>query len=143
MYSAKEIARYIIDYSRDQIRAVSNLRLQKLLYFVQAEFLISTGMPCFYEDMYAWSFGPVVPEVYQEYKIFSGASIPSSGTAGKYYGIAEADKMVINEMVDHCAQYSTSQLVEFTHNQDPWINAYRSHDGLISKDAIKKYFSEE
>lgn len=143
MYSAKEVARYIIDYSRDQMRGVCNFRLQKLLYFVQAEFLVKVGAPCFHEDFYAWEFGPVIREVYYEYKIFSAASIPSKGTAGKRYTISLKDRAIINEMVDHCAQYSTSQLIEFTLNQEPWMNAHRTDiENVIHKEAIKKFFVE-
>lgn len=39
MYNALDVARYIIDYEATQGRTVSNLRLQKLLYFVQCVFL--------------------------------------------------------------------------------------------------------
>ena len=53
MYSALDIAKYIIDYSYDRNNSVSNLRLQKILYFVQAEFLVATGHPCFEETIQA------------------------------------------------------------------------------------------
>ena len=43
---------------------MTNLRLQKILYFIQAFSLISTGHPLFKEDILAWQYGPVVKEVY-------------------------------------------------------------------------------
>ena len=49
--------------------------MQKILYFIQAEFLVSENEPCFYEEIEAWNFGPVVPEVYHVYKIFGGSNI--------------------------------------------------------------------
>ena len=64
MYSAIDIARYIIWYCKNHGYTISNLKLQKILYFVQAEFLVSAGAPCFYQDIEAWDFGPVIPEVY-------------------------------------------------------------------------------
>ena len=68
MYSAVDVARYIIWYCKRQGYSISNLKLQKILYFVQAEFLVNTGKPCFSEEIEAWDFGPVVPEVYHEFK---------------------------------------------------------------------------
>ena len=48
-YSALEVARYIVHHEAKQNRSVSNLRLQKLLYFVQAQFAVNAtdGQPCF------------------------------------------------------------------------------------------------
>lgn len=143
IYKALDIAKYVVDYSFDRKKTVSNLRLQKILYFIQAEFLVSKNIPCFFEDIYAWSLGPVVPEVYREYKIFGSASIPSKGTKDVYYEIMQSDKDLINEMVDQCNEYSTSMLVQFTHEHDPWIRAFKSPvSQKISLDAIKAYFSE-
>jgi len=56
--------------------SVSNLKLQKILYFIQAEFLVVKGIPCFEEEIIAWGFGPVVLEVYHEYKVYGAAGIP-------------------------------------------------------------------
>lgn len=39
MYRALNIAKYIIRYCNEKNRTISNLKLQKLLYFVQAEFV--------------------------------------------------------------------------------------------------------
>ena len=143
-YSAKEIARYIIDFSWDNSQAVSNLRLQKLLYFVQAEFLVSTGEACFEDSIHAWNFGPVVPSVYYEYRMFGGTSIPSKGTNSRHYDINKEDKEIINGIVEYCNQFTTSQLVQFTHNQEPWRKASRSLvSDEITIDSIKEYFSED
>ncbi len=67
MYSAIDVARYIIWYCKRRRYSISNLKLQKILYFVQANFLVSIGTPCFEEEIEAWDFGPVVPEVYHEF----------------------------------------------------------------------------
>ena len=69
MYAALDIARYIIKYCKDNGYSISNLKLQKLLYFVQAQFLVTyNGRPAFEEKIEAWDFGPVVPEVYHYLK---------------------------------------------------------------------------
>lgn len=51
MYGVLDVCRYIINYSNRKDYGVSNLKLQKLLYFIQAYFLInsSENKPCFSE----------------------------------------------------------------------------------------------
>lgn len=140
MYSARNIAQYIIEYESNMQRPVSNLRLQKLLYFVQAQSLVSLNSPCFDDDIEAWDFGPVVPNVYQQYKIFGSSIIPCDFTHSILEHISSTIKKAINSMLDICAQYTTSQLVEITHHQDPWINAYGKFDNRITPEAIAEYY---
>ena len=77
MYDVQDVAEYVIVYSKYKDCGISNLKLQKILYLVQAYFLIQTKNPCFLEDIEAWDFGPVIPEVYRKYKQFGGADIQS------------------------------------------------------------------
>ena len=143
MYSALLVAKHIIRRCDELRRTISNLKLQKILYFVQAEFLVDTGRPCFREAIEAWSFGPVVPEVYREYKVYGSANIPVRAANGADF-ISQEDQRMINTMVDQCAAYSASQLVEITHHQDPCKSAYKP--GLnreITQESIRRYFAEE
>lgn len=159
IYRALDVARYIINYSNRMKYGISNLKLQKLLYFVQAEFLAFTERkePCFMEEIEAWGFGPVVPEVYQEFKQYGSSNIP---TITKYYEVNDEweiiekkynenciqlqDREIINQTVDGFADYSAAALVNITHNQDPWNNAYaEGMNMIISKESIKEYFESD
>ena len=143
MYNALDVARYIIDYEATQGRTVSNLRLQKLLYFVQAQFIANTpdGSPCFSQRMEAWDFGPGVPCVYREYKYCGSAAIPPEKINSNKF--APADQKLINSMLDHCSDISTSTLVDITHAQDPWSNAYHNVFGNeITLGAMRDYFGD-
>lgn len=81
MYSALNIAKYIIDKCTRERYPVSNLQLQKILYYIQREFL-QLGTKAFSEEIEAWQFGPVVPAVYRQYAALalclSGCGITSS-----------------------------------------------------------------
>lgn len=160
-YLAQDVARYIINYSNDQNYGVSNLKLQKLLYFVQAFFLINTKekCPCFSNLIEAWDFGPVVPDVYHEYKQYGSTDIPkinsffifnsenpwSVSTVDYDNSIIDgSDKKLINEVVNHFANYSATDLVAITHQQAPWKNAYKPYqNNIITNEAISEYFSDE
>ena len=158
MYSALEVARHIVKYCNDHDYIVSNLKLQKLLYFVQAYFLIKspTKEPCFEDLIVAWDFGPVVPAVYSEFKRFGGTSI---SRVPIYYddrngmsepiefadnSISKHDKKLIDEVVEKFRWYTAPDLVKLTHNQAPWKDAYFNNGNkVITVQAMRKYFNDE
>ncbi len=160
MYHVLDICRYVINYSNEQDYGISNLKLQKILYFIQAYFLTNTEKkdPCFSERIEAWDFGPVVPEAYQEYKQYGSSNIPMISsylcfdqsdiwnTQRIRYDekrIREPDKQLIQNVIHKFADYSATDLVTLTHNQAPWKDAYVPHmNNEITVEAIRNYFNE-
>lgn len=142
MYDALLIARYVIMRCNNLNVTISNLKLQKILYFIQAEFLVVKQDVCFPNKIEAWEFGPVVPDVYHKYKIFGSASIHYVGS-NSFAGISSDDRALIDGIIDECAGYSASTLVEITHNQTPWKDAFRPRcNCVITPQSIHDYFSE-
>lgn len=143
MYSVIDVAKYIIVYCKQHGYSVSNLKLQKLLYFVQAQFLVTLGKAAFNEEIEAWDFGPVVPEAYQYFKIWGSAEIPEIAARGAAEKIYLEDQKIMNEILSECAPYSASYLVETTHHQSPWVDAYEKYcSNTISQNAIKEFFEK-
>ena len=155
-YNVLDVCRYVINYSNDKDYGISNLKLQKILYFIQAYFLISANKKCFEEKIEAWDFGPVVPEAYREYKQFGSGDIPTvtsivdfnedniwDSTVWQYKDdiITPADKLLIKAVVDRFSAHSATDLVYITHHQAPWRDAYqRGRNNEITIKAIKEYF---
>lgn len=147
MYNALDIAKYIIRRCHDLGKCMSNLKLQKILYFIQAEFLVSKNRPCFCENIVAWNFGPVVPEVYQEYKVYGGSVIIYFGfspDSREHIYITAEDKQLINGIVDEIVPYSNTALTRIVRRQTPWKEAYQQGENtVISLESLKQYFSEQ
>nr|WP_297936999.1 type II toxin-antitoxin system antitoxin SocA domain-containing protein [uncultured Lachnoclostridium sp.] len=157
-YHVLDICRYVIKYSNEHNYGISNLKLQKVLYFIQAYFLITKKdhTPCFDEKIEAWNFGPVVPEAYYEYKQYGSGDIPTKESYivfdennlwnSKRIGfedttIADEDKILIDKVIDKFADYSVTDLVSLTHRQSPWIDAYIPYQyNEITINAIREYF---
>lgn len=154
MYDALTIARYIINYSNDRGYGVTNLKLQKLLYFVQAAFLEIYGFPCFKEDMQAWTLGPVIPSVYHEFKRYGNMDIPKifeyegpgydfSGVKTPYDDsvIQQNHKKSINLIIELFKDYAASTMIKITHEQNGWKNAYQpNQNNPINLDDLKDVF---
>jgi hypothetical protein len=62
--SVLEVANEILRIAWAQGRTVSNMKLQKLVYIAHGWSLAILGKPLFYEPIYAWTYGPVVPRLY-------------------------------------------------------------------------------
>ncbi|MBS0447792.1 MAG: DUF4065 domain-containing protein, partial [Proteobacteria bacterium] len=66
--SAAIVARYIVRFFQEAGDPVTNLKLQKLLYYVQGWHLALRGTCAFQDRLEAWVHGPVQPGVYGTYK---------------------------------------------------------------------------
>ena len=73
--AALDVAQYIINETLNKGYPVSNLKLQKMLYFVQGVMLVNYGRPAFEDRIEAWQYGPVVPEVYFAYSSYGATPI--------------------------------------------------------------------
>ena len=118
-YPAIEVAKYIIRTVNQNGGSISNLKLQKMLYFVQAQFLVQKGECCFADPITAWDFGPVVIPVYREYSIFGSASIPFNYLEEKIW-IAPEDAPLINSIIHASADISATYMTQCTLHQTPW-----------------------
>lgn len=156
-YDVLDVSRYVINYSNEKGYGISNLKLQKLLYFIQAFFLINKGDCCFEDKIEAWIFGPVVPRAYRRYKQYGSIDIPTQNTYWDFddefnlvevefgdYPFLDEDVSLIKEVVNQFKDYSANDLVSLTHKQDPWRNAFKKNKNAeIEPESIKEYFFNE
>ena len=155
MYPALDIAYYIIDRANEKNYANLNCYwLQKILYLVQAYFLIKTRKPCFPEPILKYDFGPVVQNVYDDLKKFGVGYIPK--LTRQYVvpdrnrpcnfhvreydpnDIRKRDRKRIDTVVDYFADYANPGLNRLVFGQDPFIQT-RNGD-VIGLDVIRNYF---
>lgn len=143
MYSALSVAKYIIDYSTTD---VSNLKLQKMLYFIQGFALAKLDRPLFPDEIEAWTYGPVVPNVYREYMQYG--ALPLRGVSVFSEQIEDPSiKNFLNSLIDSMSSYSASDLVKMTHvPESPWHKTWMNGSGRFScipKELIMHYFKKK
>jgi uncharacterized phage-associated protein len=66
---------FLVLAAEDNINDVSNMKLQKLVYFAYRDFLCDHGTPMFDEQFEKWTWGPVLPSLYQYFKKFGNNPI--------------------------------------------------------------------
>lgn len=135
MSKAMDIANYIVHYSNEQGAPISNLKLQKLLYFVWIEYYNKTKKYLFKDYFYAWHYGPVIPEVYYEYCAYGGFLIIDDVLEPD---LRKEEKDVINEVVTKYKDKSAGSLVNETHKiGHAWEKTYDKYcKKIISFDDI-------
>lgn len=139
-YNAMDIAKYIVRTTNQNGGCISNLKLQKVLYFVQAEFLVSKGEACFMEPIVATNFGPVVRSVYRAFSMFGGASIPYN-FENEVIILRPDDAEIINGILQLTERMSASYLTQLSMRQKPYLQTLTGR--MIRLDHIYEYFKEE
>ena len=113
MYTALELSRYIIQKCVREQQPISNLQLQKILYYIQKEFLQQRRERAFAEEIEAWQFGPVVPDVYYSYCGFG--SMPLTINYPNEIQLAPVDIAMIDGIVEAKRVLKPWELVVETH----------------------------
>lgn len=139
----------IISYIFEQMKEVTPLALQKLLYFIQGIYMVLLEKPLYEEDCMAWVHGPVYEDVYDLFRDFKYNPIEDDRFAifkDRFEELNEHEKKVINLVINTFGKYSGKVLEDITHEERPWKNARVGYEAsepsreIISKDEIKNYF---
>lgn len=126
-YPATTIAEYLLHYCTSIKRPISNLKLQKMLYFLWVDYYKATGRYLYHDEVCAWQLGPVVPSVYYEYSSYAGQAIEVTDSPE----IGENDRPVIDNVIEKYLNISASTLVNRTHEEGrPWSQIYKNGVGL-------------
>ena len=106
------------------------------MYYAQVEFLRRYDENLFDDDIEAWQYGPVEPEVYRAYKGFGSGRIPRHGSAPPMPTRAEA---VVRRVAETYGKMSAFDLVTLSHREGgAWAMAYSpERNRVISNEAIK------
>lgn len=141
MLDALTLAKYIINKCTADHCPISNLQLQKILYYIQVEFLKNKGTPIFKDDIEAWMFGPVVRSVYNKYCGFGSMKIKAN--YDEYYDFGDNDKKIIDNIVEEKRVLKPWDLVDDTHaDGKAWSRIYndgRGNKEVIPKNVIQQY----
>ena len=142
MLTCRQVADYFLaQQDEDCGDLISNLKLQKLLYYAQGFYLaVNEGVPLFSEDIEAWIHGPVVPELYHAFKEYGSNAIP----APEQLDLSIFDpktKELLDEVYTVFGQFSGWKLRNMTHDEAPWKDA--ASKSVISHSVMQDYFKTQ
>lgn len=157
LHSGHDIAKIVLYSLYEKGDLITNKKLQKLLYYIDAWALVHyEGL--ILEEFEAWVHGPVIPSIYREYKEFGYSPIQMELDCGespkdRLKDIAATMKIstenlkLIDAVLNNYAGYASFQLESLSHSEPPWKNSrkglepFESSSAIISKKLMKGYYS--
>ena len=155
VYDPMDIANYLVVLSQKENKDITNLKLQKILFFVNAKHLIDNqGESLMNEKFQRWAYGPVMRSVYSNFKGFGSEKITE--TQGKYvfdssnpfnaryepFNEESIDRKVqveCKEVFNKLIDIDPFKLVEYTHNEELWSK----YKDKINKHEAPEYNDKE
>ncbi|WP_017186545.1 Panacea domain-containing protein [Alkalibacillus haloalkaliphilus] len=142
-YNVRQVSKWFIDFNSGAASETldGHLKLQKLLYYAQAMKLAVTGEKLFNDRIEAWANGPVVNNMFVEYR--HNQFVPRS----RAFDTPEFDEETtkILEIVNSIyGSQSSDQLVNLTHSEKPWgeleAEAKNRLNPEIKVEKIREYY---
>jgi uncharacterized phage-associated protein len=125
--NANTVADYLVWFGQQHGDPLTNLKLQKLLYYAQGHYMAKRRKVLFGEPLQAWIRGPVVYEVWSKYKNCRWEPITGPQTKPR---ISPEVEGALGDVIVQYWQFSAYNLERMTHQESPWIKA---RDG-VAKD---------
>lgn len=157
-YDVRGIANFVLDLAERERERVSNLRINKIIYFLHVGFLREFGRPLVNAKIEAWDHGPVFREIYHQFKKFGRAEILGRAnrvnvSTGEYEAaqieIAQNERDFLTERCRQLLKMPAGVLVDKSHEVGgPWYIARfgqgRVNPGVeITNKLIVENFSRE
>lgn len=146
----KRISDKLICFHRNKFdESISPMKLQKLCYYSQGFFMaLNSGDTLFDDDFQSWQHGPVIKDLYTEYKDFGWKQICKEIDISEYEENSKEDNFLV-EIVNSFGSYDGSTLSMMTHNETPWLSARgnipenEASTEIITKESIFNYFKSQ
>lgn len=122
-----DVANFFINNAIEKNEKMTNLRLNKLLYFAQVWNILETGEPLYTDTIEAWTLGPVVNVVYQKLKGYEDQQITEPIEHQSESSFSPEQIALLFDVDYRYGQFATRRLVDLTHVKgSPWDRAYSS-----------------
>ena len=157
-YSSLAVANTFIDIAKKEDKLLTPMKLQKLVYFAHGWYLALEEKPLIHEQVEAWKYGPVIPTIYHEFKVYGTNGIKKQAYESQLdesFNIITTKPIVedketlefLDKIWDTYGHFSGIQLSNATHEPDtPWSKTWGDGDipqGTdINNDTIKEYFTK-
>lgn len=144
-YDAVTIAKWFVAWAEGEEEArLSNLKLQKLLYYAQGHHIAANGYPLFTDTLCAWSHGPVVPAVYRAFKSFGSNDIHlADDDPFAWTDVDEETTQFLIQVWQTYGVYAAWKLRNMTHDESPWLRHFQPgvRDLEIPLEDLREHFA--
>ena len=142
MIDPRIIANAVLDRAAEEGRPVTNLDLQKIIYFLHGHFLRRFHKPLVTGEFEAWPYGPVHRVLYDAFKAYNDTPIEGRATAfdpvrRQVRELPELDDLdvvgVLDDVLDFYLDMTTGSLVRLTHSAGtPWSRTVEEAENHVN-----------
>lgn len=139
-YLAIDVAKHTLNHVDRLEKNITNLKLQKILYYIQAQSLKQNDKPLFSNPIEAWRHGPVVRSVYNYYREYTNR--PITELEDTWDSFTKGEKRLMDSVIENLIDKDEWDLVRRTHGEAPWKSVYeKGSSNEITLKSIKDYFA--
>jgi uncharacterized phage-associated protein len=143
MVTADNVAKLFLRWAYENGDTITNLKIQKLLYYAQAWYLVNYGHRLFDDPIEAWDFGPVIRSIYGKWKKFDRKPIQYVPNNKEESVFDKRQLVFLEEFYRIFSSFSSTALVSMTHNEDPWKKTFvPGENNIISSALMKNYYTK-
>lgn len=156
-HDVRGIANFVLDLADEQGRPVSNLSINKIVFFLHAYYLARFARPLVSAKIEAWDYGPVFRELYREFKAFGDKPIvtrahrinPVNGERQLCESVLSKEELAfLEELGRKFVGISAGSLVSMSHEPGgPWDQVWNHNSKVnasmhISDDLIMSWYAK-
>ena len=141
------IAEYLLWKAQQEGVQITNKKMQKLLYYVQAWSAAINNKPMFNDKIEAWIHGPAIKSVYLAFQEFGANPIVKEINSARIESISAESRLLIDKVWNVYKKYDGDYLEMLTHNEDPWqqargkVEPHMRSESEITLDSMRKFYA--
>lgn len=145
MHASINIAQKLIELSGPN-HDLTPMKLLKLVYIAHGWMLGLYNQDLISEDIYAWQYGPVIPELYNAIKSYGGKPVDRIKAANPSLHLLDNEETLLKDVLKNYKKYDGVQLSSMTHaNGTPWDKTWKENStgtGVIDRMCIIDYYAD-
>lgn len=144
-HDARSIAEWFLAWGEQNNAFITNLKMQKLLYYAQGHYLGKHRAPLFDDPIEAWVHGPVVRSIYHAYKQYGDSPIDVEAEVSDEFSWDDF-RDVEDDLIAVWNTYGAIEawaLRNRTHREAPWQNTFNHGDlgPKIPQSEMREFFA--
>ncbi len=146
MYNCFDVAKGFLKLADDDGDRIKPMKLLKLTYIAQGYYLGLCKRPLFHNEIQAWKYGPVIPDLYEMIKVYNKKPVDIEIIdLHTSKNLETFDEDFLRVIWDSYKEYTGLQLSDKTHEEgSPWYEVFSDNvlDTVMSNEMIKDYYAK-
>lgn len=123
--SAAEVANTFLELARREGITLTNMQLQKLVYIAFGFYAAIEHKPLFTDEIQAWSYGPVIPNLYHELKRYGPGQVSEFLDHAGVLKEDTIERKIVEQVWSSYHSYTALELSNLTHKANtPWSRVW-------------------